>query len=117
MSIKNVIIFGLGALGITYADKLKNICNLKILADEKRIQNYQKNPPIFNEKEVNLEYITPKSSFDADLIIIATKASGPHSAIDSIKNFVTTKTIIISLINGTIPIPESTSPIFIFKDM
>ena len=40
MEIKNVIICGLGALGLTYANKLKNVCNLKILANFERIENY-----------------------------------------------------------------------------
>ena len=38
MEIKNVIICGLGALGLTYANKLKDICNLKILVDENGVR-------------------------------------------------------------------------------
>ena len=52
MKIKNVIICGLGALGITYASKLKNICNLKILANNERIEKYKKKPPKFNGQEI-----------------------------------------------------------------
>lgn len=100
MEIKNVIICGLGALGLTYANKLKDICNLKILADSKRIENYKKNPPIFNDKPIKFDYITPKDSFYADLIIITTKSTGLDSAIEYLRNFITTNTIIISLING-----------------
>ena len=40
MKIKKVIICGLGALGLTYANKLNSICELKILADTERIQKY-----------------------------------------------------------------------------
>ena len=100
MSIKNVIICGLGALGITYAVKLKDVCNLKILADTSRINKYKKNTPIFNNELIDLNYITPQDSFDADLIIIATKSTGLNSAIEYIKNFITPNTIIISLLNG-----------------
>ncbi len=100
MEIKNVIICGLGALGITYANKLKNVCNLKILADKKRIANFKKNPPFFNNEPLFFNHISPKENQKTDLIIIATKYSGLSSAIEYIKNFVSKDTIIISLING-----------------
>lgn len=100
MEIKKVIICGLGALGLTYANKLKNICELKILADKKRIENFVKNPPSLNGNTIELDFITPEDKFNADLIIIATKSTGLKSAIEYIKNFVNENTIIISLING-----------------
>lgn len=100
MEIKNVIICGLGALGLTYANKLKNVCNLKILANFERIENYKKNTPSLNNEKLLLDYITPDESFKTDLIIISTKSTGLDSAIEYIKNFVSDNTIIISLING-----------------
>ena len=100
MEIKNVIICGLGALGLTYANKLNDVCELKILADAERIEKYKKNPPKMNGKCMELNYITPSDSFSADLVIIATKASGLDSAIKYFRNFVGENTIIISLING-----------------
>lgn len=100
MGIDKVIICGLGALGLSYACRLKGLCELKILADENRILDYKKNPPQFNNNIISLEYISPEDCFDADLIIISTKYKGLNSAINFIKNFVKEKTIIISLING-----------------
>ena len=100
MEIKDVIICGLGALGLTYANKLKNVCNLYILADEERVQKYKKKPPTFNDKITKLNYITPDDLIGADLIIIATKSNGLDDAIKYINNFVCENTIIISLING-----------------
>lgn len=100
MKIKNVIICGLGALGLTYANKLRNICNLKILANEERILNYKENTPVLNNQKIILDYIKPSETWKADLIIIATKSNGLDSAIAYIKNFVSENTIIISLING-----------------
>ena len=101
MEIKKVIICGLGAVGLTYAYKLKDICELKILADEKRVERYKNNPPIFNGEIVKLDYITPNSKITPqDLIIIATKNDGLDSAIEYIRNFVGENTIIISLLNG-----------------
>ena len=89
MEIKNVLICGLGALGLTYANKLKNVCNLKILVDEARFKKFQKNPTIFNDEVQTFEYILPTQQEKADLIIIATKASGLCDAIKYIENFVT----------------------------
>ncbi len=95
-----VLLCGLGAVGLTYANKLKNVCDLKILADSQRITKYKLTPPILNDKIVNLNYITPNETWNPDLIIISTKASGLDSAIDYIKNYVNDETIIISLLNG-----------------
>lgn len=100
MEINNVLICGLGALGLTYASKLKSLCNLKILANEERIKNYKKKIPTLNSEEIELDYITPSERCETDLIIIATKASGLCDAIKNIENFVTENTIIISLLNG-----------------
>ena len=95
---KNVIICGLGAVGMTYASKLggksRGKCNLKILVNEERLERYSKNKPVLNGVEQDFNYILPDDNFDADLIIIATKASGLDSAVKM------SKTIILSLLNG-----------------
>ena len=100
--IKNVLICGIGAVGSIYANKINNSnANLKILVDKKRLDNYTKNPKIFNGKPLNLDYILPDDkNFKADLIIIATKFDGLSDAIENIRNFVKEDTIIISLLNG-----------------
>ena len=100
MEIKKIIICGLGAVGLTYANKLKDICELKVLADEKRVEKYKNNPPVFNGNPVLLDYITPNDTFTPNLIIIATKNDGLDSVVEYIKNFVGEDTIILSLING-----------------
>ena len=100
MGINKVLICGLGAVGLTYANKLKDICQLKVLADLPRIEKYTKIPPELNNQKVYLDYITPDESWNPDLIIITTKFDGLNSAIEFIKNYVTEHTIIISLING-----------------
>lgn len=101
--IKNVLICGIGAIGAIYADKISryNNDNLKILVDKKRLENYRKNPKIFNGKELKLNYILPDNKdFKADLIIIATKYDGFFEAVKNIENFVKEDTIILSLLNG-----------------
>ena len=97
---KNIIICGLGAVGLTYGVKLRNKSNLRVLVDEARLKRYTENKPVLNGVEQDFEYILPDGKFDADLIIIATKSSGLESAIKNIKNFVAPETIIISLLNG-----------------
>lgn len=97
---KNIIICGLGAVGLTYGVKLRNKSNIRVLVDEARLKRYTENKPVLNGVEQDFEYILPDGKFDADLIIIATKSSGLESAIKNIKNFVTPETIIISLLNG-----------------
>ena len=96
----NVIICGLGAVGLTYASKFKDVSNLKILADKKRLEKFKTQKPVLNDKEMDFDYILPDEKFDCDLIIISTKADGLGSAIENIKNFVGEKTIILSLLNG-----------------
>ncbi|MBP3846269.1 ketopantoate reductase family protein [bacterium] len=101
--IENVLICGIGAIGAIYADKISryNNDNLKILVDKKRLENYRKNPKIFNGKELKLNYILPDNKdFKADLIIIATKYDGFFEAVKNIENFVKEDTIILSLLNG-----------------
>jgi len=100
MGIEKILICGLGAVGVTYADKLKDICELKILADSERVKKYKQFPPELNNKQILLDYITEDSTWNPDLIIITTKFNGLNSAINYINNFVSNKTIIISLING-----------------
>lgn len=98
---KKVIICGLGAVGMTYAYKLKDKCELRILADKERVARYIKNPPVFNQEILSFEYILPdEQNFKPDLIIVATKAQGLDSAIRILENFVSENTIIISLLNG-----------------
>ena len=95
-----VVLIGLGAVGLTYAVKLRDKCDLSILADKERLERYTKNKPVFNGVEQDFNYILPSEKFEADLIIVATKSSGLDSAVKSIKNFVSENTRIISLING-----------------
>lgn len=98
---ENVLICGLGAVGLTYAVKFRGKCNLKILVDELRLKRYTENNPVFNEQVQEFDYILPDDkNFKADLIIIATKFQGLESAINNIKNFITKNTRIISLLNG-----------------
>ena len=97
---EKVVLIGLGAVGLTYAVKLRDKCDLSVLVDKERLERYTKNKPVFNGVEQDFSYILPSEKFSADLIIIATKSNGLEQATDNIKNFVSADTRIISLING-----------------
>ena len=101
--IKTVLICGMGAIGSVYANAISEYNNniLSVLVDESRLKKYKTNPPIFNNKTLNLNYITPDSQhLKADLILIATKNNTIDEALKNIENFVTQDTIILSLLNG-----------------
>lgn len=99
---KNVLICGLGAVGMTYGYKFKEkgSVSLRVLVDEKRLERYRLNKPVFNGEEQTFDYILPQDEFKPDLIIIATKAQGLNEAVRNLKNFVSKETIILSLLNG-----------------
>ena len=82
--IKKVLLVGLGGLGCVCASSIKdtNSAQLKILVDEERLKKYSKEKTVFNLKEYDFDYILPDNKdYKADLIIIATKASGLNEAI------------------------------------
>ena len=91
MTIKNVLICGIGAIGSIYAVKLleNKKCNLKILVDETRLERYKQNGLDFNDKKYDFDYTLPQNAdnFKADLIIIAVKNNGLKWVIKNIKNF------------------------------
>lgn len=101
--IKKVLICGIGAIGLIFADKINEFDseNIKILVDKKRLENYTKSPKIFNDKVLKFNYILPEdTTYKADLIIIATKFNALNEVVDNIQNFVKEDTIIMSLLNG-----------------
>lgn len=103
IEIKNVLICGIGAVGSIYANRINeyNSEDLRVLVDKSRLENYTKNPKIFNGKPLNFNYILPEhNDFKADLIIIATKFDGLMDVVKNIENFVKEDTIIMSLLNG-----------------
>lgn len=101
--IKKVVVCGIGAVGSIYANKINEFDkeNLRVLVDERRLNDYTNNSKIFNGKELIFNYVLPQeTNFKADLIILATKFDGLKEAIRNIENFVKEDTIILSLLNG-----------------
>ena len=52
---ENVIICGLGAVGLTYAMKFRDKCTLKILVDNERLKRYTESKHDFNGIEKDFE--------------------------------------------------------------
>ena len=47
-----VVLIGLGAVGLTYAVKLRDKCDLSVLVDKERLERYTENKPVFNGEEL-----------------------------------------------------------------
>ena len=104
-TIKNVTIIGMGGLGTMFGYQIQNKIgreNVSFLMDEVR---YQKNKDAVykvNGEPYDFRIITPAEAKPADLIIVATKATGLAEALDTMAPAVGPDTIIISAINGVI---------------
>ncbi|MDR7078185.1 2-dehydropantoate 2-reductase [Neobacillus niacini] len=104
MEIKKVTIIGLGALGILFGNHLAKRMpkdDLRIIADEKRIQKYKNEHVYCNGEKCDFHYVTPDETCEpADLLIFTVKYEGLHEAIQAVKNHVDENTIILSALNG-----------------
>lgn len=101
--IKNVLICGLGAVGMTFACKIQKALPecLKVLVDIERLKRYSQNPPKMNGEEKFFDYVLPyETDYKADLVIIATKMDGLGTALANLRNFVGENTIILPILNG-----------------
>ncbi len=105
-TIKNVSLIGLGALGVMYSQHLAEKIpyeNLRIIADEQRINKYQKEGVYCNGINCSFNYVTPDEEVEAaDLLIFAVKYNNLQDAIRSVVNHVGEDTIIISVLNGIV---------------
>ncbi len=103
-TIKTVAIVGLGALGILYGHHLSKHMpkeNLRIIADQSRIDRYRRDKVYCNREACDFQYVTPDQSCEpADLVIFAVKYYGLKDAIHAVRNQVGAHTILISALNG-----------------
>lgn len=104
MEIKKVSIIGLGALGILFGHHLAKVmpkADLRIVADRKRMEKYEKEGIYCNGEECNFYYVSPDEEVEpADLLIFAVKFNGLQAAIESVKHHVGEHTLILSALNG-----------------
>lgn len=104
VEIKNVSLIGLGALGVLFGYQLSKCIsgeNLRVVADENRIDRYKRDGIYCNGERCDFNYVAKDEKVKpADLILIAVKFNGLNDAVDAIKNHVGPDTIILSLLNG-----------------
>lgn len=104
MEIKKVSIIGLGALGILFGNHLVKRMpkdDIRIIADQGRIEKYKKEHVYCNGEPCDFHYVTPEELCEpADLLIFTVKYEGLQDAIQAVKNHVGKNTIIISALNG-----------------
>ena len=101
--INTVTLVGLGAIGAAYGSKLHESLkdSLQVVANEERIQKYQKNGILINNQMYHFNYITPEMVPEpADLVIFAVKNAELRQAIQDVKHHIGPETIILSLLNG-----------------
>jgi len=94
---------GLGAIGAAYGSKLHDYLNdsFQVVANEERIQKYEKNGVKVNGREYQFNFITPDTKAEpADLVIFAVKNADLSQAMEDIKHHVGPDTILLSLLNG-----------------
>ena len=99
--IKTVGLIGLGAVGALYSERLlESGADLRVIVDEDRKARYERDGVLVNGVRVNFPYATPKEAAPVDVLIVATKAGGLETALETAAGFVGENTLMISLING-----------------
>lgn len=102
MTIKNVLIAGAGAIGLTVAETLYRAdprC-VSILAKGERLERYRKNGLKVNGEKIDFRFCAEAPEEKTDLIILACKFHHLDEIVKDIAPFVGSGTIILSLLNG-----------------
>ncbi|MEE3362743.1 MAG: 2-dehydropantoate 2-reductase [Anaerovoracaceae bacterium] len=103
MKFEKIMIAGLGALGLTYAEYFSKVPGVTVcgLVDKERKERYERDGRIWNGERRDYPYITPDmTDVKADLVLVATKSSGLEAAIKEIPNVLKDDTVIMSVMNG-----------------
>jgi 2-dehydropantoate 2-reductase len=101
--VQSIALIGLGAIGILYADKLyaRDPECLRVIADPDRIKRYKADPPSFNGRKLDLNYVTPEAPGEpVDLILVAVKSTDLGAIFSSLAPFLSESTQILPLLNG-----------------
>lgn len=101
---KNIVLIGRGAVGAVYATKLHDTLGsdtFRVAVDDARKSRYEAQQFLFNGKQYNFNYFTPKEEDEkADLLIIATKWGGYADAMALCDPLVGADTLVLPLLNG-----------------
>ncbi len=102
--INNIVIVGMGALGIMYGNFLiKKLGSQQVtfLGDQSRINKLAQDGILCNEEKCDFTMMDPQTAhIQADLLIFAVKATALENAVKLAKPAVKEDTIILSLLNG-----------------
>lgn len=103
--IKNVAIIGMGAIGASYANQMKNHCaeeELGLYCVVSDLEKYEREPLYVNDELLNVKYYSYDMLKDIslDLIIIAVKSYHLEKVMLGMEDMVSEGTVIISLLNG-----------------
>ena len=101
--IKNVTIIGMGGLGTMFGYQIQRKIgreHVAFIMDEARYRNNAEAVYKVNGEPYDFRIITPDMAVPADLVIVATKATGLAEALGTMAPAVGQDTIIISAING-----------------
>lgn len=104
MKIENVAIVGMGALGVMYGDFLTRKLgkeHVEFVADKARIDHFQQSSMFCNERPCDFAMADEaETGHPSDLVIFAVKATDLETAIRTVRNKVSSHTIILSILNG-----------------
>ena len=85
MEIGSVAIVGMGALGLMYGEHIQSRAgagSVSFLLDSKRMERYQKAEFFVNDKKIVFPMVDGGQAEPVDLVIVATKYNGLHSAME-----------------------------------
>lgn len=103
MTIENVSVVGMGALGILFGKYIQDKMgkeSVSFVVNKNRMKKYVQQGIICNGERGSFNLIDEEIKKETDLLIIAVKATALDEAIKTAKNQVGENTIIISLLNG-----------------
>lgn len=104
MRIERVAIVGLGALGAMFGGLLSDRLgkeNVEFISSKERIEKYKEEGLYVNDEALDFNLVDQdEKDRPADLVIFAVKQTSLDEAIETVRNKVGDKTIIISLLNG-----------------
>lgn len=101
--INNVAIIGMGALGMMYGDLIGQSAwpgQVHFIMDSGRYQASKDQIFTVNGQLQSFTMVDAAVARPADLLIVATKYSGLHTALDLMENLIDDETIILSVLNG-----------------
>ncbi|MCJ7854755.1 ketopantoate reductase family protein [Lachnospiraceae bacterium NSJ-143] len=103
MKINNVAMVGFGAIGCVYARRIVKSLgeNFAVVAGGKRAQRIRNYGETVNGEKIMPRVVEPEDTqFKADLVIFTVKNYQLEQAIKDIRNIVSEKTILLTILNG-----------------